>query len=279
MQLIKRTLFSLFALLALGVTPAAAQFGACLPGFCSQQGYNPCDSRIKLLMPMEGTNGSTGSPGLDDFSSQHRGTATSGASSTIDTSQFKFGSSSYRMHSVVGNSLNYPPSADWVLSSANSDEFTVEAWVRWNTLATGQAVLSNSGFGASVGWLLWTDPVTSTELNFTFSPDGTVGAEVVTATSGAGLTTGTWIAVAADKDATGKIRVYVNGVMKGSSTPGASAFFNTVPSLTGLGILSVYPFGSRLDGWIDEVRITKGKAWYASDAGYTLASVAFATCP
>jgi len=225
-------------------------------------------------MPFEGTNGSTGSPGVDDFSPSAHGTATSGASSTIETAQFQFGTSSYRMHTSVGNSLVYNDSPDWTLSSANSDQFTVEGWVRYNSLGTTRSVLSQYTFSGTGNnsWQLWNQS-SSTEFDFIFSPDGTATTSI--STSGASLSTGTWIPWAVDKDSGGKIRIYVNGVMKGSSTPANSAFFN---STNGLGILSVAPIGNRLDGWIDELRITKGVARYANDGGYTVTTQAFPIC-
>lgn len=87
------------------------------------------------------------------------------------------------------------------------------------------------------------------------------------------MTTGVWYHVAADKDATGKIRLYVDGVMLGSATPANSAIFN---STAGLGIGAQGANGNvDMAGWLDEVRITKGVARYASDSGFTVPTAAY----
>lgn len=232
---------------------------------------DPFFGSVVLLMGFEGADGSVGAPGLTDESPSAHGTATSGASSTIETAKFKFGTSSYRMHPSIGNSLVYGDSVDWLLSSANSDQFTIEGWTWYNTLGTVRSLLSQYAFSGTGNnsWQLWSNS-SSTELDFTFTTDGTTVTTI--STSGSGLATGAFIAWAVDKDSGGKIRIYVDGVMKGSSTPANSAFFN---STIGLGIMSVNSVGNRTDGWIDELRITKGVARYASDSGYTPATARF----
>jgi Concanavalin A-like lectin/glucanases superfamily len=94
-----------------------------------------------------------------------------------------------------------------------------------------------------------------------------------TDTTGAGMTTGVRYHVAVDKDATGKIRIYVDGVMYGSSTPANSAFFSSTAPLT-IGAQSSSGLVD-MDGWLDDVRITKGVARYASDGGFTVPTSAF----
>jgi hypothetical protein len=81
-----------------------------------------------------------------------------------------------------------------------------------------------------------------------------------------------WYHVAVDKDAAGKIRIYVNGVMKGSATPANSAFHNSTAVMrVGRDSNTARWF----NGWIDEVRVTKGVARYASDGGFSVPTAAF----
>jgi hypothetical protein len=68
------------------------------------------------------------------------------------------------------------------------------------------------------------------------------------------------------------MRLYKDGVMLASATPPNSAIFNS-PQVLGIGATSAG--GGALDGWIDELRITKGVARYASDSGYTVPTAAF----
>jgi len=131
-------------------------------------------------------------------------------------------------------------SIDWQLSAANSDQFTVECFVRfpsWNANNRGSAF------------------------------DTTI------TTTGAGMTTGVRYHVAVDKDSSGKVRVYVDGVMLGSATPANSSIFNAISAPLAIEAHGV--FGQvDMDGWLDEIRITKGVARYASDGGFTVPTAA-----
>ena len=66
----------------------------------------------------------------------------------------------------------------------------------------------------------------------------------------------TWYHIAVDKDSTGKVRIYVDGVMKASDTPANSVIVSTRSLTTitvgGAGADDQNPF----KGNIDEVRIT-----------------------
>jgi hypothetical protein len=230
-------------------------------------GGDPSFASVVLLMGYEGTNGSTGAPGMLDESSHAHGLASVIGTGAISTTHFEFGSSS--LH-CTGGGVGYPDNADWHISSANSDQFTLECWVYLNTLGANNVLISqHTTTSGSFGWL-W-QIVTGGEIGFASSYDGTnFGANF--ASSGAGLTTGVGYQLACDKDATGTIRIYKNGVMVVKNTPANSSIFHTTVNLA-IGETSVG--GGVTDGWIDEVRITKGVARYASDAGYTVATAAF----
>ncbi|TIL80512.1 MAG: LamG domain-containing protein, partial [Mesorhizobium sp.] len=60
--------------------------------------------------------------------------------------------------------------------------------------------------------------------------------------------------------------------MKGSATPANSNTFNAA---TVLAIGSTSAGARSFNGWIDELRITKGVARYASDGGFTPPTAAF----
>jgi hypothetical protein len=238
-----------------------------------------CDNyfnNVVLLMGFEGVNGSTGAPGMNDESPHAHGTASVIGSAVIDTSQFKFGSSSGHNTGVGLSSIGFADSPDWKLSSANSDQYTVECWVRFTTLVANMVVIGEFTGGSDFAFTLQLH-TTPSEIVFSTSPDGTFGSSSAAVTTGAGLTTGVWYFVAADKDATGKIRIYVNGVMLGSVTPANSSMFD---STAGLSVTSSGA-GNSLNGWVDEVRITKGVARYATDTSFPVPTAAFprVQCP
>lgn len=226
-------------------------------------------SNVVLLMGFEDSDGSQTSPGLTDESLSAHGTASSPNSSQIDTSQAKFGSSSLWINGTSPTVL-FGDSDDWTLSSANSDEFTIECWVRLSatpTLSHG-VIVAQSLLGVT-----WDFIITNTgELKFR-STTGGGSFDVDVGTSGAGITTGSWYHLAVDKASTGKIRLYKNGVMFGSATPADSSIASTNGNLT-IGAEGIFG-GNPVSGWLDELRITKGVARYKSDGGFAVPTTAF----
>jgi hypothetical protein len=221
---------------------------------------DPSFSSTKLLLGFET------SP-VPDESSAARGNATAVGNAQISTAQFKFGTSSLALDGS-GDEITFPDSADWDLSDANSDQFTVECFIRPHT-ASNQAIIGQGNFGSNtLSWLLWY--TSARQLSFYFSTTGGNIIQVGTSPL-ATMTLDTWYHVAVDKDATGKIRLYVNGVMDSSATPADSSFFNS----SGVLEIGKNTAVNDFNGYIDEVRITKGVARYASDAGFTVPTAAF----
>jgi hypothetical protein len=236
--------------------------------FMDCESTDPDLSNVVLLMGFEGANGSQGAPGLTDESPQLHGDASAANAAAISTSLSKFGGSSLSL-SGFAPKLEYGNSADWRLSSANSDEFTVESWVRLSSLPVSVGcIVSESLLGVT-----WDFSVLPTgEFRFRYVDTGS--SVITVASSGAGLTTGVWYHLAVDKDATGKIRVYKDGVMFGSDTPADSGILDTPTFNLVIGAAGVFGAGA-LSGWLDELRITKGTARYASDGGFVVPTSAY----
>ena len=112
----------------------------------------------------------------------------------------------------------------------------------------------------------------TTELQWWTSTDGSTSNNDIT-TSGLATALNTWYAWALDFNGA-KYRLYVNGVMKGSFATPRTLFNANVTSIAIGGSSDAVP-GSLFFGNIDEVRITKGIARYASDGGYTVTTVPF----
>jgi hypothetical protein len=223
---------------------------------------------VVLLMGFEGVDGSQGAPGLTDESPKHHGTAASANYSQIDTAQFKFGTSSLWVNNL-SPSVIFPPSVDWVLASSNSDQYTIEAWVRFNSFPVSSGIIVGVT-QVSRSWYF--AALSSGELEFKSSVDGSAW-DVDIISSGAALATAVWYHLAVDKDASGKIRIYRNGVMVGSATPLNSSIWDSNEDLI-IGAGGLFG-GALIEGWVDELRITKGKARYASDGGFVVPTNAF----
>lgn len=230
---------------------------------------DPFLSYVVLLLGFEGADGSTSISDESPHASFHP-TGTVIGNAQIDTAQFKFGTSSL-LSDGTGDGVSFVDTNDWDLSDANSDQFTIELWVRTTTATpSDRGLVWQGGVVGSGCFAFWTNTTGNGELEFLGATGGTFNWSV--STSGLNWVTGTWYHIAVDKDVTGKVRLYRDGVMVASGTPASSVLFNSSQTLRvgcdGSG-------GRSWPGWIDEVRITKGIARYASDAGFAVPTAAF----
>jgi hypothetical protein len=221
---------------------------------------DPYWTNVKLLLGFEGVNGSIGAPGFTDESSAAVAGSLVGSTNThIDTSQFKFGTSSL----VVNNgSVTYPDNLNYALGSV---PFTIEAWIRPTSVSGTQFIVAKFGSSApNLGWVLY---MSGTALGVNGSPDGTTNTTIM---SGGTVATNVWQHVCADFDGA-KYRLYLNGAMVASSTTLVSIFNPAKPLAVGANSDNAFIFS----GNIDELRLTKGMARYASDSGFTVPAAAF----
>jgi hypothetical protein len=225
---------------------------------------DPYWSDVKLLMGFEGLDGSI-TTGFADESSAAHGTA-SGSPGTflhISSARRKFGSSSLYLN---GNSPYYGDSNDWNFASG---QFTVELWIWPTNAANGnyQFLVGQWLSAGNLGWVLYIDA--SGHLGWNTSTTGSDNNFDITASST--ISSSAWHHVAIDFDGS-KYRLYADGTMVGSfSTP--RTIFDSPDNLTigsNSNITAYWYYGN-----MDELRITKGVARYASDGGYTVPTSAF----
>lgn len=175
----------------------------------------------------------------------------------ISTSVKKFGSGSYAFDGT-GDYTYLPTSSAFAFSTA---PFTMEGWFRFNTAQTYAYMFSQWSGGFLFG-------IAGGQLSF-WSADGTQST-----TYAFTPTPGQWYNLAVDRDASNNLRIYVDGVMVAKTTGfnklvgGSSASFWTGDA---------YGFNNGLNGYADEIRLTKGVARYASDAGFTVLNAPFST--
>lgn len=189
-----------------------------------------------------------------------------GTTCETDTAQSKFGGGSLR---VSSSGATFPDSADWHFGSS---PFTVEAWVRFSAISTNlHYLIGQYDPGANQrGWALIYDQ-TNGNVRLNLSSAGTAATE--RAAGAWSPSAGAWYHVAADFDGT-NYRTYVDGVMKGKEGTPVTLHDSTVPLSVGSALNSGAANGN-FNGWLDEVRITKGVARYASDSGFTVPSAAY----
>jgi hypothetical protein len=167
----------------------------------------------------------------------------------ISTTQSKFGGSSMYFDGN-GDYLQLPSRQTFAMGSGN---WTVEMWLYPNSVASLQGLLS---FGSG-SWRLFQNSQTVWFLN---------GAGSI-AQTGNVFSTGQWYHIAVVKNGT-TITIYVNGV---SSATGTDS--NTYAAATAY--IGSEAAGSYLNGFIDDLRVTRGFARYT--ANFTAPTAAFPT--
>jgi len=151
-------------------------------------------------------------------------------------------------------------SADWDFGAG---QFTVEAWIRPTAAISGvRGVVAQYG-ASSLAWFLGFN---GTSFGVFVSANGSTVTQIVATFT---PTANTWLHIAADRDASGVVRIYTDGTQRAAITF-ASAIFNSTNSLY---IGNDGNLTRQFVGQIDEVRITKGVARYAG--AYTPPTAAF----
>lgn len=198
---------------------------------------DPDYSSVSLLLHCDGTNGST--TFTDDSPSPK--TVTANGNAQINTAQSKFGGASAAFDGA-GDYLSAPNSTDLQLGSSN---FTIEMWV-YN--ATGQGSFALISKGSE--WRLNND---SNRWVWSNAP-GSSNVFVI----GGSVSAATWTHLALVRNGT-TTTLYKDGV---SVASGTSA--NVTDST---GALTIGYDGSMPDwnGYVDDIRITKGVARYTAD--------------
>ena len=205
---------------------------------------DPYFANVVALLHFNGADAST------TFTDVITKTWTPAGNAQIDTAQSKFGGAS-GLFDGTGDLLTTPSIAGLNLASATA--FTIECWVRMNSLAANSTIVYKRSEGADNGGY---------ELQITASGQVSYaaanGASVSTTSTATGLiTTGQWYHVALSNDAGGAHRIYIDGVQR------ASATLTLTTSTFQLKIGSAFSGARNFNGWIDDLRITNGTSRYA----------------
>jgi len=203
---------------------------------------NPVDlyrSQVSLLLHGDGANGSNT---ITDNSPTPK-TVTPAGNAQNSTAQFKFG----------GSSIAFDGSGDYLTLPANSSlemgsgDFTIEFWLRPTSVAGNAHILAQQAQDFTV------------QFNGGFSDNLTV-YDGTNRVIGA-VSTSVWTHVALLR-ASGQLQGYLNGVASGSSWTNTSSSIFTLSS----GYIGArWTGGFSYNGYIDDLRITKGIARYTAN--------------
>jgi hypothetical protein len=223
---------------------------------------DPNFSSVSLLLHMDGSNGSTSF--VD--SSANAFTVTAVGNAQISTAQSKFGGSS-ALFDGTGDYLSIPDSNAF---SFGSDAFTIEAWVYY-VATTGSFAIASQRATALVN-ASWTLYLTSSNNGptFAYSTSGTSMTTFAKTFSFSANANG-WHHFAVCRSSN-LLYFFADGTSLGTSALVSTPFYDsTAPVL--VGAMSSTTPASFMNGYIEELRITKGVARYT--ANFTVPSQPF----
>lgn len=199
-------------------------------------------------------------PGTITFTDESGKTWSANGDVFIDSTQYKFGSYSSR-YDGSGDYLNTADSADWQLDGgSDSNTWTIDFWVRFN---------GDPGTGV-VGF--WQQRVDNSNYQVLQLNNNTLryqvrssGSNIVLIDNSWNPATATWYHVALVKNGTSGYMMFVNGSQIGTTQTDTS----TIPNYAGGATIGVFVDASGtsnyLNGWMDEMRISKGVARWTSN--------------
>lgn len=191
----------------------------------------------KLLLQMDGTNGST------TITDAMGSTVTANGNAQISTTQSKFGGASLLLDGS-GDYLTIPDSPLLVLGAG---DWTFETWVRFSDVTGGQIILDKRNTNGAGPFVFYkTDAAGGHKFSGLCSVDAsTWGVSLVGTTT---VTTGVWYHVAFTRSGT-TYRLFVNGVQEASTSVTGTVMTNTLPlRIGGAGDGSGWWFNGHLDG-------------------------------
>ena len=208
-------------------------------------GGDPHYSAVSLLLPMDGTNGST----TFTDSGPNALAVTAVGNAQISTTQSKYGGASAYFDGA-GDAVQIPFNAALDLTSG---DFTIEGWVYFNAVSGTPTIITPFGTGTAFGgWVIVLD--SSSRLTFYLSTAAnTWNLATNVLFSATAVVTGTWYHFALVRNGSA-FTPYLNGIAGTTFTSSSTLYNNSRPLKIGAEKDSnVFP----LNGYIDDFRISR----------------------
>ena len=219
-------------------------------------GGDPYFANVSLLLHCDGTNGST--TFMDSSASPKTVTRTG---TTVSTAQSKFGGAS-AIFSSPTDKLTVPSSSAF---NFGADDFCVEAWIRPNSVTSDatRMIIDRGNFSDFTPWML-----TQFNNNLRFAGSANATSWAFDIFADASLNVNTLYHVAGTRSCN-VFRLFCNGVQIGTQTVSTTLFDGSNAVVIGNQNSNNLLF----EGYMDDIRITKGVARYTS--GFSVPTEAF----
>ena len=214
-------------------------------------------NNVVLLLHGDGTNGSTT---ITD-SSSNAFTVTANGDAQISTTESKFGGSSLYFDGV-GDYLTVPTSSDLSFDG----DFTIEFWMKTSSFDFDSFARRVISFGPNIAGaleLIFYTGAASSNISVWSNNSLLITGNIAAAT-------GNWVHIALARSGT-TMKLFVDGVQSGSDST-TSTNFNAADTY-GLTIGRYQAGNGHFNGYLDDLRITKGVARYTT--GFTPPTAAF----
>ena len=218
------------------------------------------DGFTKLLLHCDGAN--DGTTFTDSSPSAH--TMTANGDAHTDTAVKKFGTAAMQLDGT-GDSVSTPDSTDWDFGDG---DWTIEAWIYPDTLSGEDSIYQqyDSDTNKCQMWRA------GSNISFHANASGTHRILCVTPTDSVTISTWQHVAVVAFNKT---VKIFIDGVSQTLSiTLGANPYSGAMPNVASvLGIGGNGNEYTQWQGYLDEVRVSKGVARYHSN--FTVATEPF----
>jgi Concanavalin A-like lectin/glucanases superfamily len=244
----------------IGRIASAAARGYGLFANIVQAAVDPYFNYVVALLHGDGTNGGQNNTFLDsstnNFTITRNGNTTQGSFSPFSQT----GWSNY--FDGNGDYLTTPTST----VDLSTNQFTLECWVYFNSLTATTSLFGTRTGDATntIQWSLLVDASASYKVYF--SAYSTSNTNICAIPSDAGLVANQWYHIAATRDSSNVIKLWVNGVAQSTTVTSSAAIANSVTSVK-IGMMpgSFGGTGGPLNGYLSNVRIVNGTAVYTSN--------------
>ena len=205
------------------------------------------DANTILLIHANGTDASTFFE--DDNGVRSQKSVIAGGNGQIDTTQSKFGGSSYQGDGT-GDYLSVQPLNDFAFGTGN---FTIEFWFRSNGAITSNVLLLDARPTSSDGAYPAIYLPSSVPTYYVSSANRISGSTT--------LSTNTWYHLAISRSGT-STKMFLNGTQEGSTYTDTTTYLQ--PSLWIIGAQSYSLGTASWNGWFDEFRVSNSARYTAN---------------